>query len=386
MRRRRSGLQGAVVGMLFAAIGSTRVTPIAHAQSKTGSIGTKLPTPPAGDPYNRRLNIPTAFQWIKTADPEFMTGDPEFSPTYYRVGTNVAGDTVYLQAQNPSGGAPFDYYTTNPWRESDGTIDPSYNEFDWRDQWGHFSGYNYFFGWSDGTYSYQYVERRVNGATHWFSYQADSAGNVSNFQEAKAEWSKPRDPCNVISDWGALQCPADLSTVKPIPTEVRGRVMQIGFWSWLDKETDAAANKFAQAWQWLHDPQVQVVLLGIVTTAAIIGCGATTVGVGLAACLTVAFGGFALGLGSIQMPCNPSVSACISASPQAGQLRASGGIACTGSECYDPMPVTADPAAPAGRIICLNYLATDGFLHYGCFVFPGSPTPLTPPPTWSWRL
>jgi hypothetical protein len=239
--------------------------------------------------------------------------------------TSADGSAVTISAY------PLDYYFVVPNQLPSGAPDPSWVQFDFRDSTGEFAGFNYTYNWTDsnGT-NWYYLYQEVNGEGHYASFNTDSAGNVNESSVVQAKATKVPDRCKIISDWGALQCPRDASPIREIPTQVRSFLTRIGWFdnlmSWTWDHVKRASDQF---YSWLGDPKVMMVLITISAIAGEVGC---CIGTATSACIACVIAGTAVtaaGASSYIQSTNgvPTIT------NTAGELRASGVIACSGAGC-----------------------------------------------------
>jgi hypothetical protein len=311
MDRRRSILISGTVGLL--GMGGER-------------LANAVPTsPPSGYYYANRQEAMVASASVTLSDPGLL------SDGYTNGTVQASSDGVAVTITSSNGYANVDYYITLPNRLSGGAPDPSWIQFDLKDQTGEFAGFNFSNSWTqdDGSIAY-YFYQEVNGEGHSVSFATDAYGNVDESRVMLTKGRTKPDRCKIISDWGRLQCPKDMGPIREIPTQVRSFLTRIG---WFDN---------AMSWTWDHvqrygndvgkflgDPDVLAVLAVTAATAAAIACCISSSGTACAWCVAADLAT----LGGVTGAYYNSQNSVPTITNTSSQLRAAGIIACSGSGC-----------------------------------------------------
>jgi len=207
----------------------------------------------------------------------------------------------------------------------------------------HFQGYSsYYQSPLPNGHTFTHWEGTVNGVFHGVDAETDANGNVVTSYLAKH--SARRDPCKVIADWGAVQCPRDLlGGPKQIPAKVQSIIRSVGWFSdaWhavADKVEDAAAYVVTK----IRDPRVQIGLIVVGTILLDAACCWASAGT---ACVLCIVGSTTIGTASIGGVVGSSTHETDEA--RSGNLRSHGYINCEQPECLRPtQTICTDPIEP----------------------------------------
>ena len=193
---------------------------------------------------------------------------------------------------------------------------------------GEFAGISGAWKWTDDSsgISYYSIYQEINGVSHSLNFQTDASGNASEI--VATNYRARPDPCKIIADWGALQCPSHFDGIEQIPTDIRKMVnsRMVGWFSDAWHAVSHAVEKGAKAVvHALKDPKVLVIATTVVAVVAIGGCCIGSLGTGCAVCAAGVLGGYSLAIAAILNQNMPDWA------EKSDYLRAQGAI-----DCEDP--------------------------------------------------
>lgn len=194
-------------------------------------------------------------------------------------------------------------------------------------------------------------QMQVNGEYHAVFVKTDPSGNIVSSQTVRDDHPRDRrDPCDVIADFGVVQCPKNLTAgPKQIPANVLSVLRSAGIGDWFSDAYHSVANAVSSAAtalaNSLKDPQVQVALVAVAAVCTIAACCIGSVGTACAICTVGAVSADFAATGSILSSNTPESTA------RSSSLRSHNIIGCENANCYVNTTYTCYPNDPV--IPCL---------------------------------